>query len=96
MKTGAEVQAHIVLKAAEDVEFRARLVKDPKGVIETETGLELPDDMLVFVNQAIANGLEPSQPIDTPLTEDELMQVMGGSGAPSEDIECDWYECNYK
>ena len=90
MKTGVEVQAHIVLKAAEDVEFRNRLVKDPKGVIEAETGLELPDDMLVLVNQAISNGLESLQPIDKPLTQDELVQVMGGSSCDDDDLE--WYD----
>ena len=76
MKTGAEVQAYVLLKAAEDPEFRARLIADPKGVIESESGKVLPDDMLVFVNQAIEKGLSSEQPVDTPLTEDELTQVM--------------------
>ena len=41
MRTGHEVQAHIVMKAADDLEFRERLASDPKGVIEAETGLVL-------------------------------------------------------
>ena len=93
MKTGSEVEAHVVLKAAEDTEFRARLIDDPKGVIEAETGKVLPDDMLVFVKQAIENSLESPENTNKPLTNDELTQVMGGNcdhveGAPEE-----WHNC---
>ena len=92
MKTGAEVQAHVLLKAASDTEFRARLIEDPKGVIEDETGKVLPDDMLVFAQQAIENGVESVKPIDTPLTEDELAQVMGGTC--EDGLNTEWYDCD--
>ena len=38
MQTAQEVQAQILLKVADDPEFRTRLIDDPKGVIEAETG----------------------------------------------------------
>ena len=77
MQTGAEVQAHVMLKASEDVGFRERLIADPKGVIEAETGKQLPDSALVFINQAIENGTEPAV-ADQPLSVDELTAVIGG------------------
>ena len=83
MKTGADVRAYILQKVADDVEFRERLAGDPKGVIEAETGGELPDDALVFIKKAIAESLEGSS-IDSPLTKDELVQVAGGASDDDE------------
>ena len=94
MQTGAEVQTHILLKVEKDAEFRSRLISDPKGVIEAETGLALPDDQLVFINEAIASAHEGVPSVDTPLNEDELIQVMGGrcvvnSMSPWEPNDCE-------
>ena len=84
MRTGHEVQTHILLKVEEDPEFREHLVRDPKGVIEAETGLVLPEDELVFVHSAIEAAVqgtpfEPPLDDEVPLTEEELTQVTGGS-----------------
>ena len=78
MKTAAEVQAHILLKAAEDAEFRAHLANDPKKTIETETGVIIPDDVMVHINAAVEEGWDAYDPQDEALTEAELTQVMGG------------------
>ena len=78
MSTPAEVQNYILLKVESDLEFRARLIADPKGTIEAETGQPLPDDVLVFVEGAIANTQQEVSSADAPLTQDELVQVMGG------------------
>ena len=84
MRTGHEVQTHILLKVEEDPEFRQHLASDPKGVIEAETGLVLPEDELVFVHNAIEDAVQ-GKPFDlsldseVPLTEEELAQVTGGS-----------------
>ena len=90
MENATEIQAHILLKVAEDVEFRERLASDPKGVIEAETGREVPDDALVLIKQAIAGSLEKVS-ADTPLTKEEMVQVVGGNS--SEQKERDEY-CN--
>ena len=79
MLTPAEIQNRILLKVESDLEFRARLIADPKGTIEAATGHPLPDDMLVFVEGAIANAQQAVSAADAPLTEEELVQVMGGS-----------------
>ncbi|MCE2448132.1 MAG: hypothetical protein J4F35_07020 [Candidatus Latescibacteria bacterium] len=92
MKTGEEVQAHILLKAADDTAFRSRLRSDPKGVIEAETGKALPDDMLVFVTNAIETSDQPKIAIDAPLTADELSEVMGGDCEDGTNEE--WHDCD--
>ena len=77
MKNATEIQTHILLKVAEDVEFRERLASDPKGVIEAETGREVPDDALVLIKQMVAGSLEKVS-ADTPLSKEEMAQVVGG------------------
>ena len=77
-KTATEVQSQILIKAEEDTAFRARLIDDPKGVIQAETGLILPDDVMVLVEETLTIAQEAVPSIDTPLTEEELVQVMGG------------------
>ena len=82
MQSATEVQTHILLKVAEDAAFRERLIQDPKGTIEEETGLAVPDDAMIFVNQAIADAQKQEKAQDAvPLTKDELTQVAGGEDA---------------
>ena len=78
METGYEVQTHILQKVEADPTFRERLIADPKGVIEAESGRELPDEAFVFVQETIAKAQQAVPSVDAPLTEDELIQVMGG------------------
>ena len=99
MKNATEIQTHILLKVAEDVEFRERLASDPKGVIEAETGREVPDDALVLIEQMVAGSLEKVS-ADTPLTKEEMVQVVGGSTPHQERMDeyCeenpqDWVTC---
>ena len=81
METGVEVHKHILCRTEEDPEFRARLIADPKGVIEAEIGKELPDDVMVVVQEAIITAQEKLKlsSAEEPLTKDELRQVIGGS-----------------
>ena len=51
MKSGIEMRDHIVGKATDDAEFRARLVADPKEVLTEEFGVELPDDFALSVHE---------------------------------------------
>ena len=96
MKTGADVYAHILRRVGEDPEFRNRLIADPKGVIEGETGLQLPDEGMVIIQEVIA-AAQQTPSADGPLTEDELIQVMGGNPNPLPTL-CDnpqpWMNCD--
>ena len=51
MKSGAEIRDHILGKAADDAEFRARLVADPKAVLNEEFGVNLPDSFALSVHE---------------------------------------------
>ena len=42
LKSGEEMRAFLIGKAADDAEFRARLVADPKQVLNEEFGMPLP------------------------------------------------------
>ena len=54
MQSEAEVKAHIAMKAAEDDEFRARLLADPRAALEEATGLRLPPDYRLHVHEESA------------------------------------------
>ena len=51
MQSGAEMREHIIGKAADDAEFRARLVADPKAVLHDELGVSLPDSFAISVHE---------------------------------------------
>ena len=90
METAAEVQAEVLRKAKEDPEFYSRLLADPKAAIEETIELELPDDMLVFVQEALATANGPKSYADAPLSQDELVEVMGGRGCREAVWVMDW------
>ena len=43
MTTATELKSRILSKAAEDGDFRARLIADPKAAIASEIGTPIPD-----------------------------------------------------
>ena len=51
MKTATELKTHILTKAAEDGEFRARLLTDPRAAISAETGVTIPEGFNVAVHE---------------------------------------------
>ena len=42
MQTAAEMKAHVMTKAAEDDEFRSRLIENPNAAISSEIGGRYP------------------------------------------------------
>ena len=80
LKTKAEAAVHIRSKIHEDEGFRNRLLEDPRSVILTETGINLPEDDVTIVNREIRKGLLMTDDSDVPLTEEELEYVSGGWG----------------
>ena len=51
MKSSAEMREYLIGKAADDAEFRARLVADPKATLNDELGVSLPDGFAVSVHE---------------------------------------------
>ncbi len=79
MQTEAEVKAHIAMKAAEDDDFRARLVADPRATLEAETGLRLPDGYRLHVHEESATDAHVVLPATPELSREQLDHIAGGA-----------------
>ena len=79
MKSGIEMRDHIVGKATDDAEFRARLVADPKEVLTEEFGVELPDNFALSVHEDSSTHVHLVLPPTGPLDPAVLQQVSGGN-----------------
>ena len=80
MTTATEIKGRILNRAAEDEEFRARLIADPKATISSEIGTSIPDGLDVEVHEESATTFHLVLPPSPRLTEDELSKVSGGTG----------------
>ena len=78
MTTATELKERILCKAAEDGEFRALLIADPKSAIAAETGQTIPDGFDVAVHEDSARTAHLVLPPSPALTEAELANVAGG------------------
>ena len=78
MATVTEIRDQILSKAEEDVEFRARLIADPKAAVAAEVGATLPDGFEVVVHEDSATTAHLVLPPSPALTEAELETVAGG------------------
>ena len=78
MQSEAEVRAHIAMKAAEDDEFRTRLVADPRAALEAETGIRMPDSYQLHVHEESATDAHLVLPPQPALSREQLQQVHGG------------------
>ena len=66
-------------KAAEDDDFRARLIADPKGAVSEEVGTAIPEGFDVAVHEESATTFHLVLPPSPHLTEADLALVAGGS-----------------
>ena len=78
MTTATEMKTKILSKAAEDGEFRTRLLTDPKATISAETGVTIPEGFNVAVHEDSATTAHLVLPPSPELTEVELEMVAGG------------------
>ena len=77
MTTATELKAQVLAKAAEDADFRARLIADPKAAIAAETGLTIPDGFEVAVHEDSATTAHLLLSPSPQLSEAELGRVAG-------------------
>ena len=82
MKSGIEMRDLLLGKAAEDAEFRARLVADPKAALNEEFGISLPDSFALSVYEDSSTHVNLVLPPTGPLDPAVLQQVSGGGGPP--------------
>ena len=86
-KSRRDFEAFIIAKSWEDPEFKAKLLKDPKSVVEELSGEKLPDNMKIEVIEETSNSVclvLPKNP-DDELDEAQLEQITGGLQMAPED-----------
>ena len=79
METSEEMRARIVNKAAEDADFRARLLGDPKGTLEQELGVAIPESLSIEVHEESSEAAHLILPPDSRLSEGDLQAAAGGT-----------------
>ena len=78
MKTAADMQSQIITRATEDEAFRARLLSDPRGAVEGELDIAIPEGFTVQVHEESATTAHLVLPPPARLSEGELAGVAGG------------------
>ena len=78
MTTATELKTQILTKAAEDGEFRTRLIANPRAAISAETGVTIPEGFDVAVHEDSATTAHLVLPPSPKLTEADLAMVAGG------------------
>ena len=86
--TMSEMKAHIMARATEDGEFRAKLLADPKPVISAELGVTIPENFAIQVHEDSATTAHMVLPLSDQLTEEDLAQVVSGG------VDVDWDTVN--
>lgn len=76
--TMSEMKALIAKRAAEDDEFRTRLIADPKPVISAELGVAIPERFSIRVHEDEPNCAHLVLPLTDQLTDEELAEVAAG------------------
>ena len=92
MKSGAEMREHILGRAADDAEFRTRLVADPKATLNEEFGINLPDGFAISVHEDSSTHVNLVLPTTSPLDANALKAVRAAHDGTShcESIDTCW------
>ena len=78
MRTGEEMRVILTEKAVEDTEFRNQLIADPKGVIQQEFGVAIPDSMTIKVHESDLQTVHLALPPSPHLSEEQLEAISAG------------------
>ena len=78
MRTGDEMQRHIVEKSALDEAFRQALLADPKVTISQELGITIPESMTIKVHESDMQTVHLALPPDPNITEEQLEAISAG------------------
>jgi hypothetical protein len=82
----ADMERRLIEKSVEDESFRQRLIEDPKGAVEQELGMQLPEEVRVVTVEETADTIYLVLPSSTPiaaaegaeLSDQQLEEVAGG------------------
>ncbi len=79
MTTATELKDQILSKAAEDGDFRSRLISDPKAAISAQTGTTIPEGFNIVVHEDNATTAHLVLSPSAELTDVELKTVSGAA-----------------
>lgn len=89
-RTMSEMRSHILAKAAEDMDFRAQLLADPKSALTAELEIPIPEAFKVHVYEDSASAAHFVLPPSPKLTEADLAQVASGGWKMAQDSMDQW------
>lgn len=78
MQSAEDMRAHLTAKAAEDSAFRAQLVADPKGIMNQEFGITVPDNIDIVVHESDMRTVHLALPPDPVMDEEQLEAISAG------------------
>jgi hypothetical protein len=79
-----QMKAALIRKCSEEPEFRAKVLADPKGMLEEALGQKIPEDISIFVHEEDLHTLHFAIPptrenLKKELTDEQLEQIAGGT-----------------
>ena len=75
--TATELRDQLFAKAADDDEFRSRLLADPSALLRDDYGIVLPENLKLHVHEEDATTAHLVLPRSRKLTEEELASTSG-------------------
>ena len=81
MQSAEDMRAHLTAKAAEDSAFRAQLVADPKGIMNQEFGITVPDNIDIVVHESDMRTVHLALPPDPSWTRSSSKRFPPGFAA---------------
>lgn len=78
MQSAEEMRAHLTNRAAEDSAFRAQLVADPKGAMNQEFGITVPENIEIVVHESDMRTVHLALPPDPVMDEEQLEAISAG------------------
>ena len=78
MQSAEEMRAHLTQKAVEDAGSRAQLLADPKGVLNQEFGITVPDNIDIQVHESDMQTVHLALPPSPVMDEEQLEAISAG------------------
>ncbi len=78
MQSAEEMRAHLTQKAVEDAAFRAQLLADPKGALNQEFGISVPDNIDIQVHESDMQTVHLALPPSPVMDEEQLEAISAG------------------
>jgi len=77
MQSAEDMQRKLMERAADDMDFRAWLMSDPKSAIRDELDVDVPEDVVIHVHESDMNTVHLSLPPGQ-LDEEQLEAIAAG------------------